>query len=147
MKEEVKKFVDEYNKRMDWNQDILNGFGPDLTKSLENNEFIRHKLTTDKITEEGFDLENADVYEFERTSDGKNVNELQVFNNKTCGTSYFWVATDETEQEYKAKTTESIYNNVTKTISELENKIVELTNERDELMKIKWGVLKVIWFN
>lgn len=136
MKEEVKKFVEDYNKRCVWNQDILTkfdkGFIPKKTKYT-----IDGYLPTKEITEEGYDLEHAKMFEFERDSDGEEVHELQVFNNESYGTSYFWVLPNETEEEYKKRTSENLLKETLKNIRELSEKINELTAEKDEYDEVK----------
>ena len=118
MKKDIEIFVEKYNKVMDWNKDILASFWDDCvsnpygrpigvtdyTKSVI--AYIEDNLSTEKIDEEGFDLENAMLYAYDRSADGKELNELQAYNNKTYGTSYFWLLPDETEEEYKKRKVE-----------------------------------------
>lgn len=131
MKEDIKCFVEDYNKRMDWNVFILDRllkvYNPILTKDL-----LDEHLSTKKITEDRIDLENAKIHIY-----GNGVREMQAFNNETLGTTYFWVKPDETEMEYKKKKINSIKKYVTGRKEELENKIEELYAENKELSFIE----------
>ena len=140
MEQRIKDFVEAYNKRCVWNQDILakfdKGFIPKKTKDT-----INGYLSTKEITEEGYDLEHAKMFEFERDSDGEEVHELQAFNNENYGASYFWVLPNETEEEYKKRTSENLLKETLKNIRELSEKINELTVEKDEYDEIKKYIL------
>lgn len=128
MKEEVKNFVEEYNKRMDWNKDIrdsLNlGFIPIYT------DIIKEYLTTEKLDEEGYDLENALFYTYD---DG--LMELQAFSNTVYRTHYFGVKPYETDAEnsYKSEKIEHIKEKINERLDELKPFIAE----ENELQKIK----------
>lgn len=131
MNENVKKFVEDYNKRMDWNKDILDSIAINFTKDAVNT-FIDEFLSTDKITEDGYDLEYASIYSYDKDNDGEDLNELQVFNNKTYGTTYFWLKPNETESDYKNSKMEYINNEVSKKISHITSEISRLEAENKE---------------
>lgn len=128
MKEKVKKFVEEYNKRIDWNKDIrdsLNlGFIPTHT------DIIKDYLATEKLDEEGYDLENASFYTYD---DG--LMELQAFSKISYRTHYLWVHPYETDAEnsYKAEKIEYIKGVINKRLEDLQPFIAE----EKELQKIK----------
>lgn len=99
MKEEVKNFVDAYNRHVEWNREILKG-GVNLDDFKdETRNIIRHYLDTDIITEEEYALDRAKVYYY--TDKRPIKSELQVFNLKSACTYYFWCVEDMTEEEYK----------------------------------------------
>ena len=60
MKSNIKNFVEEYNKRMSWNADIIKQIG----KENISVKVIDDYLSTELITEENYDLENASLYEY-----------------------------------------------------------------------------------
>ena len=132
MTQEIRNFVDGYNMAMDWNKNILNDFVPIYTK-----DFIKEFLSTDKITEEDYDLDNAKIYSYDDTG----ILELQVFSNKVYGGVYFWLKPGETEEEYKKRKIEQIEAYINKRVSNLLTTINELASEKDELSKIKEQIL------
>lgn len=131
MDNSIKKFVEEYNKRSDWNKEIIEGFNTDFVSIEVKEKIIGNFLSTDKITKDEYDLKNAKCYSYE---DGL---ELQVFNNKTLGTHYFWIKPIENKEEYK----EERKNVVNKIINEYLEKIIpeidKLTISKEELLKLK----------
>lgn len=101
MKEEVKKFVEAYNRQTEWNREILKGaMNLDDFKD-DAQDIIRHFLGTNIITEKDYELDNAKVYYYTDREPVKA--ELQAFSFKTLGTHYFWCAEDMTKEEYKAE--------------------------------------------
>ena len=141
MKKDIEIFVERYNKVMDWNKDIRASFWDDCVSNPYGvtdytKSYIEDNLSTEKIDEEGFDLENAALYAYDRCVDGRELNELQAFNNKTYGTSYFWLFPDETEEEYKKRKVEYLIKDMTEKVAELNSKISDLEQERKE-----WKVL------
>lgn len=97
MKEEVKNFVEKYNNNMDWNKEILESGSLDFVQVHEHAKALAEEyLSTEKINEEDYDLENAKVYTYEE--DG--TLELQVFSNKIYHGVYFWVKPYYSKEEY-----------------------------------------------
>ena len=71
----IPEFIEEYNKRMDWNRDILGNVDDAYLSSHPfMKEIADEYLSTGKITEETHDIDNAKIYEYD---DG--LLELQVF--------------------------------------------------------------------
>lgn len=130
----IAEFVECYNKCMDWNQDLLNGLNLDIFHSKD---FIDEYLTTEKIDESWVDLEHAKVFTYEDT--GRL--EMQAYNYKTYGTSYFWTFPDYTEESYKEKKLKKINEFLDEHLAELESKITELKAEKDEFSMIRF------WFS
>lgn len=128
MKEEVKNFVEEHNKRMDWNKDIRDSLNIDFSPIYT--DIIKKYLTTEKLDEEKYDLENASYYTYE---DG--LMELQAFSNIVYRTHYFWVKPYETDTEnsYKEEKIERIKEKINERLDELKPFITE----ENELQKIK----------
>lgn len=124
MKEEVKKFVEEYNKRMDWNEDIRKSI------NLDSVPIVRDSLSTEKLDEEGYDLENASYYTYD---DG--LMELHALSKTAYHTYYFWVKPYEKDAEsvYKTDKIEFIKRSVNQRIQDLQPFIAE----EKELQKIK----------
>jgi hypothetical protein len=107
MKEEVKKFVEAYNRQVEWNRDILKG-GVNLDDfEPETKYVIQHFLATNIITEKDWDLDNAKVLYYDKLRPIKS--ELQVDRNKSACTYYFWCVEDMTEEEYKAERVRAIW--------------------------------------
>lgn len=124
MDEKVKNFVEEYNKRIDWNKDIRDSL------NLDSIPIIKDYLPIEKLDEEGYDLENALYYTYD---DG--LMELQAFSNTAYRTHYFWIRPYETDNEnsYKAEKIEYIKGGINKRLEELK----PLVAEENELQKIK----------
>ena len=128
MKEEVKNFVEEYNKRIDWNKDIRDSLNLDFIPI--HTDIIKDYLAIEKLDEEGYDLENASFYTYD---DG--LMELQAFSNTVYRTHYFWVKPYETDAEnsYKAEKIEHIKEKINERLEDLQPFIAE----EKELQKIK----------
>ena len=128
MKKEVKKFVEENNKRIDWNKDIRDGLNLDPIPI--HTDIIKDYLPIEKLDEEGHDLENASYYTYD---DG--LMELQAFSNTAFRTHYFWVHPRETDAEnsYKAEKIEYIKERINERLEKLQPFIAE----EKELQKIK----------
>ena len=127
---QIADFVENYNKCMDWNRDILDKFNFDIKYAKD---FVEDYLTTDKIDKDSYDLEHAKVYTYEDTG----MLELQAYSYKSYGTHYFWTFPDYTEQSYKEKKLNAINKYLIEHLHELTEKINELTLEKDEFSKIK----------
>jgi len=128
MDKKVKNFVEEYNKRIDWNKDIRDSLNLDFIPI--HTDIIKSYLTAKKLDKEEYDLENALFYTYD---DG--LMELQVFNKTYYDRHYFWVRPYETDAEnsYKTETIEYIKGAINKRLEELQPFIAE----EKELLKIK----------
>ena len=100
MKEEVKKFVEAYNRQVNWNHIILKGEVNPADFQYGTNDIIEHYLDTNEITEKDYDLDNAKVYYYTDRQPVKA--ELQAFSLRSYCTHYFWCVEDMSEEEYKA---------------------------------------------
>lgn len=131
----LETFVAEYNKRVDYNFEILKELGFATLCDFHKNEHIRKivddYMSFDKITKEDYDYESAEIYEYDEK--GKQVFELQIFNKNECGRTYFWVKPDETEKEYKRKKIEAIYKSVSEISKNTFDQITSLKEKHNEL--------------
>lgn len=125
MKEDIKNFVEKYNKKMNWNNDIIKFLG----KKNIPKDILKEYLSINFIDEEKYDLENASLYEYGPNDSWRGTFELQVFSNEKLCTTYFWIKSDETEEDYKTKRIEIIKKEVNKKLNELYEKIKDLTLE------------------
>ena len=133
MTENVKNFVEEYNKRMSWNRDIIKNLKIKYNKLNKNlQRFVDENLATKDITEEGFDLEHAKVYSYD---DG--TLEMQAFNNETYGTTYFWVKPVENEETYKKNRISQIIKELDKEINDKEIKLKDILSGYKSLVKFR----------
>lgn len=132
MKDAVKNFVEEYNKRMDWNKDIRDSLNLDFIPIYT--DIIKDYLTTEKLDEEGYNLENAVFFTY-----NSGLMELQAFSNTAYRTHYFWVQPYEIDAEnsYKAHTIKCIKESIDKRLMELQPFVAE----ESELQKIKEKLL------
>lgn len=138
VKEEIKNFVEEYNKRMCWNKDIINQFGEKNIPAYIIDEY----LATDLIDEDTYSLEDADLYKYDDEDDGWfRTLELQVYNTKKYSTTYFWINADDTEETYKSKKIEKIKEAVEEKCDKLYGWINSLNSEFKQYSEFK----KLIW--
>lgn len=133
MKSNIKNFVEEYNKRMSWNADIIKQLG----KKNIPPKIIDDYLSTELIDEENYDLENASLYEYGPDDACAGTFELQVFSNKSYGTVYFWVKPIQSEDEYKSERIKIIKETMNEKIGELYEKIKGLTSDYKHYNKLK----------
>jgi hypothetical protein len=124
MKEEVKNFVELYNRNMSWNKDILNSMNIDYINKYEyTKDFVKDKLTTETITADDYDLEHAEVYSYD---DG--LLELQVYSYESYHGVYFWANPNEDEDAYKNKKITWIVENLDKSINEKKEELNKLSS-------------------
>jgi len=133
MKSNIKNFVEEYNKRMSWNADIIKQLGKKNIPA----KIINDYLSTELINGENYDLENASLYEYGPDDAWAGTLELQLFSNKSYRTVYFWVRPIQSENEYKSEKIEIIKKQMNEKIDELYEKIKELTSEFKHYNKLK----------
>ena len=74
------------------------GFPPRLDNEKVT-EILDSYLSTDKITEEDYSLENAEVYSY--PENGRY--ELQVYSHKTYSETYFWCTIGLTKEEHEKR--------------------------------------------
>ena len=139
----LETFAAEYNKRVDYNFEILKEFGFATLYDLNKHEHIRKivddYMSFDKITKEDYDYESAEIYDYPE-KEGVKTYELQIFNKNECGLTYFWVNLDETENEYKRKKIEAIYKSVLEFSEEAVKQFRELKEKLGELEKFAKNV-------
>lgn len=133
MKSNIKNFVEEYNKRMSWNRDIIKQFG----KKNIPDEIIDDYLSTELLNEENYDLENAALYEYGKNDSWAGTLELQVFSNESYRTHYFWVRPIQSEDEYKSEKIKYIKESIIKKIDELTEKLNELMPKLKQYNKLQ----------
>lgn len=133
MKSNIKNFVEEYNKRMSWNADIIKQLG----KKNIPPKIIDDYLSTELIDEENYDLEDASLYEYGPDEPMAGTFELQVFSNKSYGTVYFWVKPIQSEDEYKSEKIKYIKEVMNEKLDELYKKIKGLTSDYKHYNKLK----------
>ena len=142
MENNVKSFVEEYNKRIEWNKDLIKSIFNvfDLeTVSDELKDLFDDFLSVDSITEEGYDLEDANVYTYEDTG----TLELQAFNNTTYRRNYFWVKPIENEDDYKDDRLRTIEKVVTERLGQIIPELNKLAKAKNDFEKLKEHINKV----
>lgn len=139
----LETFVAEYNKRVDYNFEILKELGFATLYDFHKHEHIRKivddYMSFDKITKEDYDYESAEIYDYPE-KEGEKTYELQIFNKNECGRTYFWVKPDETEEKYKRKKIEAIYKSVLEFSEEAVKQFRELKEKLGELEKFAKNV-------
>lgn len=98
MKPEVEKFVTQYNRRVDWDMEILSKINLELIKDNKcAKDIVDTFLTDEKIYATDCDLENAQVYKL-NTDDNKY--EMRVYNKSYCGSFFYWIIFDQDKESY-----------------------------------------------
>ncbi len=144
MEKDIKNFVEEYNKRMSWNEDILSSTNINHLPTCDIiDNILSHYLSTEKITEESYDLENAKVFEYTDEGTTKGTLEMQVFSNKIYHTVYFWVKPGEDEETYKKKHKEIVVDEIFKNITELMADTMSKFEELSSLYKTLHDMVKL----
>ena len=139
MAEDIKNFVEKFNRQVQWDNEILKSLGKkNIPKDIIEKYFIG-----EPITEEGYDLENARLYEYGKDDNWAGTLELQAFSNKTYRTVYFWIHKDYTEEVYKANRIEAVKKEMNKRIDELFEKIKGLTSEFKQYNKLKKQIARI----
>jgi predicted nuclease with TOPRIM domain len=128
----IETFIQEYNKRIDWDLDILNKYNINLSNDNSANEIIKDYLGLTKINHEDYDIDNAELYEY-AIDNGKQTFELQVYSFTDYCHKYFWVRLEEEEDEYKENKINTIKKELTSRYNEVRNKLLILENEKNEL--------------
>lgn len=139
----LETFVAEYNKRIDYNFEILKELGFATLYDFHKHEHIRKivddYMSFDKITKEDYDYESAEIYDYPE-KEGKKTYELQMYSYESSRTVYFWVTTNETKEEYKRKKIEAIYKSVLEFSEEAVKQFRELKEKLGELEKFAKNV-------
>ena len=92
------KFVEQYNRCMDWNAELRYYLPIGLIESQKDTRGILDDfLSVEKITPESYDIYDATVYKDEKS----NSYEMQVYSNIDYAFVYFLCAIGQSEQEYK----------------------------------------------
>lgn len=138
MKEEVKKFVEAYNRQAEWNREILKGdMNLDDFKD-DTKDIIKHYLNTNIITEKDYEMDNAKVYYYTDSQPVKA--ELQAFSLKSFCTYYFWCVEDMTKEEYKAERLRAVNEELDKCKKE-QMKVLKTAEEEIESIDRLYGLL------
>ena len=96
MKEEVKIFVEDYNKKIQEVDLKIRESLKDQLKDPRLADMLDDYIGDEIITPENVDLVDAEVYEYENHR-----LELQAFNNKTLQHTYWWTTPTQTVEEYR----------------------------------------------
>lgn len=129
----IETFIQEFNKRVDWDLEILNKYNINLDNDNSANAIIEHYLCFTKINSEDYDIDNAELYECPMEN-GKHTFELQAYSFINQCNIYFWVRfVEEEEDEYKAGRINEIKKELTRRYNEVRNKLLMLNNEKNEL--------------
>ena len=92
------KFVEQYNRCMDWNAELRYYLPIGLIESQKDTRGILDDfLSVEKITPESYDIYDAKVYKDEKSGNY----EMQVYSNIDYAFVYFLCAIGQSEQEYK----------------------------------------------
>lgn len=133
----VKEFIEKYNQHIDWNMEIRNTLN---IQALESNpvtkEIINDYLSSEKITADKYEIENAQIYKYE----GDNKYELQIYSFESYRTIYFWRNLDITKDEYIKERVSIISREAKTQFEEAQNKMKELQNDLDCLNILSQGL-------
>ena len=92
------KFVEQYNRCMDWNAELRYYLPIGLIESQKDTRGILDDfLSVEKITPESYDIYDAKVYKDEKSGNC----EMQVYSNIDYAFVYFLCNIEQSEEEYK----------------------------------------------
>ncbi len=92
------KFVEQYNRCMDWNAELRYYLPIGLIESQKDTrDILDDFLSVEKITPESYDIYDAKVYKDEKSGNY----EMQVYSNIDYAFVYFLCAIGQSEEEYK----------------------------------------------
>ena len=112
------KFVEQYNRCMDWNAELRYYLPIGIIESHKDTQGVLEDfLSIEKITPESYDIYDAKVYE----SDTPNRYEMQVYSNIDYAFVYFLCTIGQSEKEYKEERIKVVY----KYVTDLYNEAVE----------------------
>ena len=104
------KFVEQYNRCMDWNAELRYYLPIGIIESHEDTRGILDDfLSVEKITPESYDIYDAKVYKDEKS----NSYEMQVYSNIDYTFVYFMCTIGQSEKEYKEERIKIIYKYIT----------------------------------
>lgn len=146
-KEEVEKFITEYNKRIRWNREIREKIGEDFIMGNEDiRQFVEWVECCNLVQmdddynghkdEDVIDPEDAEIYEYEE-SDGRIVNELQAYSLTNNHRLYYFVTINENETGYKHRIESLLMDDICKTIEENTKSIEKITAQTEMFSKLK----------
>ena len=123
----VQDFVEEYNQLIDWNIEFRKEIDTSwLETKSDAVQLLDGFFSTEKITPEGYDLKNANVFKYEET--GRY--ELQAYSKAKCYTIYFWCTPYMSKEKYINGQIEFIKEEIEKIRKE---SIVTISNLRDKV--------------
>ena len=136
MTKDVKNFVELYNRRSDWDTELI-----DLLdrKYVMSNKYLKgiilDYLHEGKITPENCDLKNAKVYSYNPSDNFRHMVclELQAYSYDRYHETYFWVYPDDTEESYKEYKLNYIKDVFREKKDALEDKLKGCRNKLDQL--------------
>jgi CRISPR-associated protein Cas8b1/Cst1 subtype I-B len=104
------KFVEQYNRCMDWNAELRYYLPIGIIESHEDTRAVLDDfLSIEKITPESYDIYDAKVYKDEKSGNY----EMQVYSNIDYAFVYFMCTIGQSEKEYKEDRIKVIYKYVT----------------------------------
>jgi len=127
---DLKTFIEEYNKRADWNSGILEAMHVSDDEMLRMDSLIYGFLDTDKINEDDYYYDSAKIYE--DRSGGKPVFELQIYSYTRYSTRIFRLR-DESKAEYTERIMNAMINIVAQRVCEIDTDLESLKRERELL--------------
>lgn len=136
----IPEFIEEYNKRMDWNRDILGDIDDAyLSAHPFMKEIADEYLSTEKITDDTYDMDNARIYEYD-DEENFGLLELQAQSNRTYRLTYFWVDPNEDEGQYKTKKIEKVLEVLKKNKDEAVEKIKAETKKLNDIETLSYVI-------
>lgn len=125
----IQDFVENYNKRMDWNIELRQRLNAELFSDHETTaEILDSYLSDKKITPENYELSAAVLYEC-----SPNHYEMHAFSYCTCHDAYFWTTFGTTKEEYIADRIRIIKRELSREIADTDHKIDALNLKKDKL--------------
>lgn len=136
----LQEFIEAYNRKIDWNKDILMSINPEIRENQYVKNIIDGYLSTEKINDETCDLYgNFEIFECDN-----NVKELQIYSFITYCTMFYKVNPEIDEKTYKKEKVNLLMTNLSGYINSTNDIISELKKKRMMLYELENNICSSI---
>ena len=121
------EFIEEYNKRIVWNLELLKEMGGEIQEDNKYKLFFEECLSTEKIDQNYIEPHSVEIFE------ENDIIEMQAYCiYKECGLKHYYVNKGETEEVYKKKKIKYLLNLIEEVLKRNAEKIKEVKkNSKD----------------
>lgn len=118
----IKEFIEEYNKRIDWNIEIAKEISGSLPEENMYKDIIDDCLNGEKIDPEDIEPHSVEIFEEET----EEYFEMHFFSIKECQRVYHFLTKGESKKEYKKKKMRVLFGELKKIVENNEKVLEEV---------------------